>query len=347
MKILATFLLVFLLATPSLGEKISLKLETDPASGRVSASWASLFDTGNFILYYAPWPTGEPIKNVSLGPIRELTVFLPLGSYYYVAIGAFDSRGDFYLSNIEYFRLTEIYQPPPGISWQWQLSGPLNLEVSAELFDVDLFETPREIISILKSRGKKVICYFNAGAFEPWRPDASSFPEEILGFPLEDWPEERWLDIRRLDILAPLMEARLDLAARKGCDGVEPDNIDGYLHDTGFNLNLEDQLRYNIWLAKEAHLRGLSIGLKNNPEIACELEPYFDWALSEECFSYQECEKFLCFIKAHKAVLVAEYELDPENFCDKARRFGFSAIKKHPELDAFRLTCEEGYFARP
>lgn len=31
-----------------------------------------------------------------------------------------------------------------------------------------------------------------------------------------------------------------------GFDGLEPDNIDGFLNDTGFPLPYDDQLEYNI-----------------------------------------------------------------------------------------------------
>ena len=34
----------------------------------------------------------------------------------------------------------------------------------------------------------------------------------------------------------------------KGFDGIEPDNIDGFLNNTGFDLTYEDQLAH-IWLA--------------------------------------------------------------------------------------------------
>ncbi len=70
-------------------------------------------------------------------------------------------------------------------------------------------------------------------------------------------------------LLAPLMRARLDLCQAKGFDAVEPDNIDGYQVDggTGFPLTAGDQLRYNRWIAAEAHCRGLSIGLKNDSDM--------------------------------------------------------------------------------
>ncbi|OAQ20909.1 hypothetical protein TDIS_1036 [Thermosulfurimonas dismutans] len=233
----------------------------------------------------------------------------------------------------------EIWKPAPGTTWQWQLTGEIDTSVEAEMFDVDLFGTPVEVIQELHRRGRKVICYFSAGTYEPWRPDASKFSEEVLGKPLKDWPDERWLDIRRLDLLGPIMKARLDLAVEKGCDGVEPDNVDAYQNDSGFPLTYEDQLLYNRWLAEEAHRRGLSVGLKNDLDQIPDLESYFDWALNEECFSYNECEKLLPFVNNGKAVFGVEYELDPADFCARANQVGFSFMKKRLDLDAWRLPC--------
>lgn len=89
------------------------------------------------------------------------------------------------------------------------------------------------------------------------------------------------------------MRARLDECAGKGFDGIEPDNMEAYTNDTGFPLTYEDQLTYNIWLAEEAHARGLSIGLKNDGEQVNNLLSFFDWALTEDCFAYEWCEELL------------------------------------------------------
>ena len=80
------------------------------------------------------------------------------------------------------------------------------------MYDVDLFMVSEEVIQELHEQGRIVICYFSAGSWENWRDDAADFPETILGKPLEDWPDERWLDIRQIDVLGPIMETRLDLA---------------------------------------------------------------------------------------------------------------------------------------
>ena len=320
------------------GPLVSLDLEVEGT--QVTATWELNFIPQSLTLYYAPWPEMFPIGEIALPPDQDrLTVSLPYGAAFYVAVGAVDEEGYFHLSNIEYFRLRPIWRPQPGTTWQWQLTEPLDLSVEAEMFDVDLFLVSQEEIEALHRQGRIVICYFSAGTFEPWRPDADSFPEEVIGKALEDWPDERWLDIRRLDLLAPIMEARLDLAVRKGCDGVEPDNVDGYQNDTGFPLSYEDQLRYNIFLARKAHQRGLSVGLKNDLDQIPSLLSYFDWALNEECFSYQECDKLLPFVQAGKAVFGVEYELEPEEFCPEANALGFSFMKKHWDLDAWRIAC--------
>lgn len=109
---------------------------------------------------------------------------------------------------------------------------------------------------------------------------------------------EWWLDIRRLDILGPIMSNRLDLAKTKGCDGVEPDNVDVYtqVNSGGFKITYQDQLVYNRWLANEAHARNLSIGLKNDLDQIKDLVSYFDFAVNEQCWEYNECDTLQPFI---------------------------------------------------
>jgi hypothetical protein len=207
------------------------------------------------------------------------------------------------------------------------------------MYDIDLFDAPQSVIDQLHADSRVVICYFSAGSWEDWRPDAAQFPESLLGEDLEGWPGERWLDIRALPILGPLMAARLDLAKQKGCDGVEPDNVDGYSNTTGFPLSYEDQLAYNTWLAEEAHARGLSIGLKNDLAQIADLLAEFDWALNEQCFQYDECDLLLPFVQSGKAVFGVEYELEPEEFCSQANTMDFDWLRKNWELDAWQISC--------
>lgn len=225
-----------------------------------------------------------------------------------------------------------VWQPEPGTSWQWQLTGEINTSWDVAMYDIDLFDTPQATIDALHEEGRIVVCYFSAGTWEDWREDADDFPAEVMGEPMEDWEGERWLDIRRIDLLGPLMRRRLDLAAEKRCDGVEPDNVDGYTNRTGFDLSYDDQLAYNRWLARQAHRRGLSIGLKNDLDQIADLVDHFDWALNEQCFQYEECETLLPFIDAGKAVFGVEYEGDRDEYCPQAIAWGFSWLTKTLDL---------------
>ena len=231
------------------------------------------------------------------------------------------------------------WQPGPNVTWQMQFSGRIDLRVSAKVFDLDAFETTPRQVATLHNKGRRAVCYVNAGAWEDWRPDADAFPSSVLGKPLDGWPGERWLDIRRIDILGPLMEARLDMCERKGFDGVEFDNVNGRTNDSGFPLTDDDQVDYNLWLADAAHVRGLAVGLKNTLDLVDALEPHFDFAILEQCFQYRECGQAAAFRESGKPVLDIEYALTRPEFCDRAARLGIFAMRKRLNLDAWRRPC--------
>jgi hypothetical protein len=235
-----------------------------------------------------------------------------------------------------------VWQPAVGATWQWQLTGPVNQSFDVDVYDIDLFDNPASVVTALHAGGHRVICYISVGSWEDWRPDANQFPPEVIGKDYEGWPHEKWLDIRRIDVLGPIMSARFDQCKANGFDAIEPDNIDGYTNDTGFDLSYQDQLTYNMWLAGEAHLRGLSIGLKNDSEQVQDLLPHYDWALTEDCFFEEWCDDMTPFIAAGKAVFAAEYTdtgITLDDFCPQAKLLRFSAILKHHDLDAWRQAC--------
>jgi hypothetical protein len=232
-----------------------------------------------------------------------------------------------------------LWRPALNTSWQWQLTGLVDLSVQADMFDIDLFDNEASTVEALHAKGSTVVCYLSAGSWEEWRPDAAQIPVSIRGRDLDDWPGEKWLDIRRLDLLMPIMEARLDLCRSKGFDGAEFDNVDGYTNETGFPLSYQDQLRYNMFLANAARARGLSPGLKNDLDQIPDLIQYFDWALSEQCFEYEECDALSAFVRAGKPVFVSEYHLDVKEFCPQALALNFNAIRKLLALDAWREVC--------
>jgi hypothetical protein len=223
------------------------------------------------------------------------------------------------------------------VTWQWQLTGTVDTSVDAQMFDIDLFESAPATIAALHQAGHKVVCYFSAGSYEPGRPDSAQLKQTGLGKALDGWPDESWLDIRVASV-RDLMKARLALAQTKGCDGVEPDNVDGYDNDNGLGLTEQDQVSYDTFLATEGHAHNLSVGLKNALGLVPQLVAAFDWALNEECLKYDECASLAPFIGAGKAVFHCEYASSTAGICGKAPA-GFSTIVKHLSLDAWRLTC--------
>jgi hypothetical protein len=232
----------------------------------------------------------------------------------------------------------KIWVPNQGVSWQWQLSGKIDRSVKAHVYDVDL-SVHKSTVHKLHAQGRRVICYISAGSFENWRPDVAKFPASVKGKDLDGWPGERWLDIRQIVTLRPIMAARMDKCRAKGFDGVEADNVDGYSNESGFPLTAADQLAYNKMLAGLAHARGLSIGLKNDVEQAKSLEPFFDFAVNEQCRQYHECGRLRPFLLAGKAVFNAEYDLKRSQFCPHARAVGMSAIRKKLNLKVWRRAC--------
>lgn len=231
------------------------------------------------------------------------------------------------------------WHPSRSTTWQWQLSGALDTKVPARIYDVDMFGTTAKQVATLHHSGRKAVCYIDAGSWESYRPDAARYPKSLLGKKLQGWPQERWLDIRRIARLAPLIRHRVLVCKRKGFDGVEFDNVDGYENNSGFHLTALDQLHFNIFLANLAHRNHLAVALKNDPDQVKTLEPYFDWSLDEQCFQYSECQSLLPFIHAGKPVVEVEYYLPRSRFCSKAAVYGFNAMRKHLNLGPWLRRC--------
>ena len=227
-------------------------------------------------------------------------------------------------------------------TWQWQLQSNLNLDIDVDLYDVDLFDTSTATIRSLQDKGIIVICYYSAGSYEEWRTDADNFPGACKGKPLDGWAGERWIDFTCNEIL-DVMSSRLDLASSKGCDGVEPDNVDGYTQNSGFSLSYNDQITYNRWTANEAHARNLTVALKNDVEQIPDLVDFYDFAVNEACYEYNECDTYEPFTSAGKAVLNTEYEISSQDefddICDQSTQFQISSIAKTWSLKAPLCSC--------
>jgi hypothetical protein len=202
---------------------------------------------------------------------------------------------------------TVKWQPAVGVKWQIVLKNPINdTSVVAPIYDIDLFDNDASIISDLHDLGRKVICYFSAGTYEDWRDDASDFDEADLGKNLDDWPGEKWVNVKSTKI-RKIMQTRLDLAVKKGCDGVDPDNIDGYDNENGLGLTQAEAINYVNWLASQSHSRGLSVGLKNGGAIIDSVIDNMQWCVNEQCAQYDECDTYAAFVEADKPVFHIEY----------------------------------------
>ncbi|KNC77423.1 hypothetical protein SARC_10117 [Sphaeroforma arctica JP610] len=241
------------------------------------------------------------------------------------------------------------YKPDKGITWQWQLQGEIDRTYDVDLYDID-FDTSPQVIKELHKDGRKVMCYFSAGSWEMWRKDADMYPASVKGGILsfasgDTFSNEAWLDLRRMDVIGPLMLERLDVAQQKGCDAIEFDNADTVTHTAklGGDIELRTQLRVNKWLVAQAHVRGMGVALKNSEMFATFLSDTYDMVVNEECFVMGNCDNYWPFLNREKPVLNCEYTTALCFYCKRAKAMEFSTIKKTPALDACMVDCSHDY----
>jgi len=206
-----------------------------------------------------------------------------------------------------------------------------------QMYDIDMFDSATTLIAELQAAGRAVTCYIDT-AYEPGRPDSSDFTAAVLGNDIDGWPGQFWVDIRST-VVRNIMANRIALAASKGCDAVEMDDVDSYENNPGFPITAADQLDFNGFLATTAHANDLGIALKNDVDQAAALMTQFDFAINEQCFQYKECTVYLDFVKANMAVFGVEYSLATSAFCAEAESDKFSWWKKDLNLDAGGTDC--------
>ncbi|KAJ3022923.1 UNVERIFIED_CONTAM: hypothetical protein HDU68_008858 [Siphonaria sp. JEL0065] len=217
------------------------------------------------------------------------------------------------------------YTPPQNFQWQWQIDQATIPRIAPDVFangtqvdlliyDVDIEESAAEIAKI-KSWGAKVACYFEAGTWVDRRPWSSLYPKSALGFPYEaPYTDELWVNPSDPAIRDIIKNTIYPYAKARGCDMVEPDNVQGFETDsycTGWEATIGPNcvacksgstreyfidkkcdadynawLEFNKFLATEAHNQGLGVALKNNHFQAAQLVDYHDFVLSEQCTSY-------------------------------------------------------------
>ncbi|KAL6921685.1 hypothetical protein ACHAPO_007018 [Fusarium lateritium] len=260
-----------------------------------------------------------------------------------------------------------LWQPKVGVTWQIILLKPLklnkdrtakNLKPNVGVYDLDLYDNDGETFKALHKAGKKVICYFSAGSWEDWRDDKNQFKKADLGKTMDGWPDEKWINLRSKNV-RNIMKKRIKYAAEKGCDAIDPDNVDGYQNDNGLGLTQKDSIDYVKFLAAEAAKYNMSTGLKNAGDIIKSVLPYVQFSVNEQCVEYSECEIFAAFIKAKKPVFNIEYpkgapkvkEADRKVICSKKGKAkgtnGFSTVIKKMNLDGWVQYCTGNIYNTP
>lgn len=222
----------------------------------------------------------------------------------------------------------------PSTHWYWQLSGTVKTGIAAPIYDIDMEGASAALVGQLKSAGHTVVCYIDAGGWEPYRSDAAQFPKSVIGNKESGW-NEYYLDIRA-PIVRDLMAKRMDAAQAKGCQAIEPDVMDTYTAPTGFSLTKADEIDYATFWSQQVHQRGMKVALKNNAELVSTLVSLFDFSIAEQCFDYSECGMYKPFIAQGKAVLVAEYKRYSANLCTKAASQKLSLAFFNLNLDGRR-----------
>ncbi|MCR4264473.1 MAG: endo alpha-1,4 polygalactosaminidase [Candidatus Roizmanbacteria bacterium] len=248
------------------------------------------------------------------------------------------------------------WKPTPNspIHWHWQLSQdfayPRDVLPNKTVYDIDGEKASATLVAQLHALGPnvKVICYFDGGVWEDYRSDAGKFPGsqnsgvpytgdpqyanvDIIGSKDQGWEGSYWMDIRRTDILRPLMDWRVkNWCKDKGFDAIEPDETEVWSNNNGFSISKAQNNVYNQMIAEIAHSYNLSVGLKGNTTEAGELVQYFDWTLNEECNEYGECNELLPFINANKAVFNIEYAVNPN--CTQMNNWHMNSARRDLDL---------------
>ncbi|GIZ39533.1 hypothetical protein CKM354_000291400 [Cercospora kikuchii] len=247
---------------------------------------------------------------------------------------------------------SDFWKPTAGQSWNIQLLKVPDVSAAEDnaysVWDFDMALASSELINSFHAKGRRVICYFSAGSVEDYRSDAGDFPKEAVGKVMDGWPDEKWVDVRNQGV-RDIMKKRIDEAKSKGCDGVDPDNIDGYQNDSGFDMTEDDAVDFIRFMAQTAHEAGLAYGLKNGDDaLVNRVVDVSQWEINEECVHYKECDSYRPFIDANKPVFHIEYPDDAPDLsvdafkkqsCSDPDARGFSTLIKQRDLTGEAMTC--------
>lgn len=232
---------------------------------------------------------------------------------------------------------------PYTTTWSLQYDKYPFVHNGRQAYVGDMWGTPKEEIDRLHAQGALVYAYFSTQA-EDWRPDFHLFPKEDIGPSLDGWDGEYFVNTRS-QAIRRIMQLRMDKAKELGFDGIDPDNTDGYLFAAQglpvspirrgrrvdgvddrpktlrnleyrdhpqmlaeFDMSMGAYIDYYLFLAAEAHARGLRITLKNSMDMIPHLGDVPDSFQNEQCSKYKECHTYDS-IQGRRSIHMIEYSL--------------------------------------
>ena len=232
------------------------------------------------------------------------------------------------------------------INWDWQIGASADAAIipptGSQMIDVDGFNVSAAKVAALHAAGLKVVCYLDVGSYETGRPDSADYPTALRLSEDPDWPGEWFLDTRDVfkagSVLAGILNKRFQMCADKGFDAVEPDNLDNWDANRSI-LTEQDQVDFDGWVADAVHALGISVALKNCPELVTRVDrtgqrlvDKFDFELDEQCQEYSECGSFTEFTKSGKAIFDVEYKANLTLNCSQFASLSINALKKDLDL---------------
>jgi hypothetical protein len=186
-----------------------------------------------------------------------------------------------------------VTPPPAGAQFDYQIGGGYPPASAVGVVDRDRTDPP--------AAGKYNVCYINAFQTQPdavgwWRAHHSDLLLKSSGRYVVDsaW-NEMLLDTstaRKRRALATIVGRWMAGCRKAGYQAVEPDNLDSWSRSK-HRLSMAHNKAYAALLIRRAHAAGLAIAQKNTTDLLAQHKSIgFDFAVTEECGRYGECEEY-------------------------------------------------------
>ncbi len=201
---------------------------------------------------------------------------------------------------------TEVVLPPVNAKVDYQLGGAYTPPTGVTIVSRDRTESP--------ASGIYNICYVNGFQIQPGEEAMwmQQHPDLILrknGTPVidTDW-NEMLIDVStpaKRDAVADIVGGWIDGCHTAGFDAIEIDNLDSYTRSQSLLTEANAVAAMKLF-SDRAHAVGMAIAQKNSAEIvARKAELGTDFAVAEECNTYDECGMYIDGYGDH--VIVIEY----------------------------------------